>query len=67
MQLNYAKMIPTVRSNEGLVIIKSIHVGETDLKNVSCLIRLSDEKQFMISLRSELIGEVLKSPAIRKF
>lgn len=49
MQLNYAKIISTVSSGEGLVIIKSIRVGETDLKNVCCLIRLSDEKEFMIS------------------
>ena len=41
------------------MIIKSIHVDETDLKNVTYLTRLSDEKEFMISLRSELLGENL--------
>ena len=39
--------------------MKSIHVDETDLKNVTYLTRLSDEKEFMISLRSELLGENL--------
>ena len=36
------------------MIIKSIHVGETDLKHIGTLIRLSEQKQFMKSLRLEL-------------
>ena len=47
--------------------IKSIHVGQNDLKHVGCLIRLSEEKQeFMKSLRLELLGDILKLPTNRK-
>ena len=43
-----------------------MHVEETDLKHVRCLIRLSEEKQFMKSLIFELFGDTLKSPINRK-
>ena len=55
------------RSNKRfwLGIIKLMHVEETDLKRVSCLIRLFEEKQFMKSLRFELFGDILNPPISR--
>ena len=42
------------------MIIKSIHVGETDL--IGCLIRKSEENEFIKFLRLDLLRDMLKSP-----
>ena len=49
------------------MIIKSIHVGETDLKQVGCLIRLSEEKQVMKSLRLDLLRDKFSHDLQYKF
>ena len=49
-----------------LKIIKLIHIGETDLNWVGCLMRLPEEKQFFKSLRLEWLGDILTSPTDRK-
>ena len=50
-----------------VMIIKSIHVGEADLKHVvGCLIRLSEEKEFLKSLWLELFRDRLKLWTNRK-
>ena len=49
-----------------LKIIKSIHVGEHDLKHVGYLIRLSEKEEFMKFLSLEFLGDIFKSPTNRK-
>ena len=48
------------------MIIKSVHLGKTNLKHVSYLIRLSEEREFIKYLNLELLRDILKSPTNRK-